>query len=113
MSSPGSRWSTRCGTAVSAGWYSRRRPRCNGEAANQPIEESDPTAPTNPYGVQACVRERRLVVLGRLRAAVDQAALLQRRRSDSAMPRAPRSETHLIPLVLQAALGRIPELTDL
>ena len=83
-----------------------------GEPARQPIEESAPAAPTNPYGETKLAFERALrwyslayglrsISLRYFNAAGATARC--RERHDP--------ETHLIPLVLQAALGRLPEVT--
>jgi UDP-glucose 4-epimerase len=83
-----------------------------GEPARQPIEESAPAAPTNPYGETKLAFERALhwyslayglrsISLRYFNAAGATAHC--RERHDP--------ETHLIPLVLQAALGRLPEVT--
>lgn len=83
-----------------------------GEPAKQPIEESDPTAPTNPYGETKLAFERALPWYERafgLRFAslrYFNAAGASDRRGEVHDP-----ETHLIPLVLQAAAGLRPELT--
>jgi UDP-glucose 4-epimerase len=83
-----------------------------GEPAKQPIEESDPTAPTNPYGETKLAFERALcwyvgahdlrsVSLRYFNAAG--ASVKNGERHDP--------ETHLVPLVLQAAAGRLPQVT--
>ncbi|MFN2546967.1 MAG: UDP-glucose 4-epimerase GalE [Myxococcales bacterium] len=83
-----------------------------GEPEKQPIAESDPTAPTNPYGATKLAFEHALrwysaayglrsISLRYFNAAGATARC--RERHDP--------ETHLIPLVLQAALGVIPEVT--
>ena len=83
-----------------------------GEPARQPIEESAPAAPTNPYGETKLAFERALhwysmayglrsISLRYFNAAG--ATAYCRERHDP--------ETHLIPLVLQTALGRLPEVT--
>lgn len=77
-----------------------------GEPAKQPIEESDPTAPTNPYGETKLAYER---ALGWYEAAYGlrhvslryfNAAGATHRFGEQHDP-----ETHLIPLVLQVAAG--------
>lgn len=81
-----------------------------GEPARQPIEESDPTAPTNPYGETKLAFERALAWYGAaygLRSVslrYFNAAGATERRGERHDP-----ETHLIPLVLQAALGELPQ----
>ena len=78
-----------------------------GEARKQPVEEDDPTAPTNAYGETKLAFERalrwyeaaygiRFVSLRHFNAAG-----ASRRFGEAHEP-----ETHLIPIVLQAALGR-------
>jgi len=83
-----------------------------GEPVKQPIEEQDPTVPTNPYGETKLAFERALPWYEQafgLRAACLRyfnAAGASERCGEVHAP-----ETHLIPLVLQAAAGRRPELT--
>ena len=83
-----------------------------GEPARQPIEEDDPAAPTNPYGESKLAFERALRWYGgayRLRSIS-----LRYFNAAGATPRCRERhdpETHLVPLVLQAALGAIPHLT--
>jgi UDP-glucose 4-epimerase len=83
-----------------------------GEPAKQPIEETAPAAPTNPYGESKLAFERALrwysgayglrsISLRYFNAAGATARC--RERHDP--------ETHLIPLVIQAAAGRIPHVT--
>ena len=83
-----------------------------GEPAKQPIEETDPTAPSNPYGESKLVLERALawhaqayglrsVSLRYFNAAGASAQCGERH----------EPETHLIPIVLQAAAGRRPSVT--
>ena len=83
-----------------------------GEPAKQPIEETDPTAPTNPYGETKLAFENALrwysaayglrsINLRYFNAAGATARCRERH----------EPETHLVPVVLQAAAGRIPEVT--
>jgi UDP-glucose 4-epimerase len=77
-----------------------------GEPAKQPIEETDPTAPTNPYGESKLAFERALHwfenAYGLHYASLRyfNAAGATRLCGESHDP-----ETHLIPIVLQAAAG--------
>jgi UDP-glucose 4-epimerase len=83
-----------------------------GEPRKQPIDEDDPVAPTNPYGESKLAFERALrwysgayglrsISLRYFNAAGATARC--RERHDP--------ETHLVPLVLQAAAGKRPEVT--
>jgi UDP-glucose 4-epimerase len=83
-----------------------------GEPAKQPIDEGDPTDPTNPYGETKLAFERvlrwyanaygiRSISLRYFNAA---GATVQNGEDHD-------PETHLIPLVLQAAVGRLPHVT--
>jgi UDP-glucose 4-epimerase len=83
-----------------------------GEPAKQPIEEGDPTIPTNPYG------ETKLAFEGALRWYAGAYGLrsisLRYFNAAGATPRCRERhdpETHLIPLVLQAALGLAAHVT--
>src|SRR4051812_25504971 len=81
-----------------------------GEPAKQPIEESDPSARTNPYGESKLAFEHAL----RWYAVGIRAISLRYFNAAGATPRCRERhdpETHLIPLVLQAALGVRPEVT--
>jgi UDP-glucose 4-epimerase len=79
-----------------------------GEPERQPIEESDPTNPTNPYGESKLAFERALQwyenAYGMRYASLRyfNAAGASERFGECHNP-----ETHLIPLVLQAAAGNI------
>ncbi|MCY1004266.1 UDP-glucose 4-epimerase GalE [Nannocystis pusilla] len=83
-----------------------------GEPEAQPIDETAPTRPTNPYGETKLALERALAWYERaygLRSAslrYFNAAGASARCGESHDP-----ETHLIPLVLQVALGRAPYVT--
>jgi UDP-glucose 4-epimerase len=83
-----------------------------GEPAKQPIEETDPTQPTNPYGETKFAFERALAWYARaygLNSAslrYFNAAGATERNGERHVP-----ETHLIPLVLHAAAGRLPHVT--
>jgi UDP-glucose 4-epimerase len=83
-----------------------------GEPAKQPIEETDPTEPTNAYG------ETKLAYEGALRwysgAYGLRSISLRYFNAAGATARCRERhdpETHLVPLVLQAALGKIAEVT--
>lgn len=83
-----------------------------GEPARQPIEEGDPTRPTNPYGETKLAVERALGWYGlayglrSISLRYFNAAGATERRGERHDP-----ETHLIPLVLQAAAGQRPAVT--
>lgn len=80
-----------------------------GEPAKQPIEESDPTLPTNPYGETKLAFERALQwyegAYGLRYASLRyfNAAGASRACGEDHAP-----ETHLIPIILQAAVGQRP-----
>ncbi len=83
-----------------------------GEPAKQPIEETDPTAPTNPYGETKLAFERALAWYERayslhyVSLRYFNAAGATARCGEVHDP-----ETHLIPLVLRVAAGRQPHVT--
>jgi UDP-glucose 4-epimerase len=82
-----------------------------GEPEKQPIEETDPTNPTNPYGETKLAFEKTLHWYER--AYKIRYASLRYFNAAGATERCGEHhdpETHLIPLVLQAATGRIPHL---
>jgi UDP-glucose 4-epimerase len=83
-----------------------------GDPAKQPIEESDPTQPTNPYGETKLAFERAL----RWYAAAYGMSSISLRYFNAAGATELRGErhdpeTHLIPLVLQAAARRRASVT--
>jgi UDP-glucose 4-epimerase len=83
-----------------------------GEPAKQPIEERDPTQPTNPYGETKLARERALMWY----AGAYGTSSISLRYFNAAGATARHGErhdpeTHLIPLVLQAAAGRLPHVS--
>lgn len=83
-----------------------------GEPAKQPIEESDPVAPTNPYGETKLACERALGWFAR--AYELRVTCLRYFNAAGATERCGERhdpETHLIPLVLQAASGMRPPVT--
>jgi UDP-glucose 4-epimerase len=81
-----------------------------GEPAKQPIEEGDPTAPTSPYGATKLAFEEALrwYAVGYDLRSVSlryfNAAGASTRSGERHHP-----ETHLVPLVLAAAAGELPE----
>ncbi len=77
-----------------------------GDPVRTPIEEDDPTVPTNAYGESKLLIERALAWLGRLRG-LRYAALRYFNAAGATGVRGERHdpETHLIPLVLQVAGG--------
>jgi UDP-glucose 4-epimerase len=83
-----------------------------GEPEKQPIEESDPLAPTNPYGETKLAFERMLAWFGNayglrfVSLRYFNAAGATERCGELHDP-----ETHLIPIVLQVGAGRRPEVT--
>ncbi|MFN7132537.1 MAG: UDP-glucose 4-epimerase GalE [Myxococcales bacterium] len=83
-----------------------------GEPAKQPIEETDPTAPTNPYGETKLAFERALRWYERAHGM--RSVSLRYFNAAGASERCGERhdpETHLIPLVLQAASGKLPYVT--
>ncbi|MFN7146696.1 MAG: UDP-glucose 4-epimerase GalE [Myxococcota bacterium] len=82
-----------------------------GEPAKQPIEETDPTAPTSPYGATKLAFEEAMrwyagaYGLRYVSLRYFNAAGASQRNGERHHP-----ETHLVPLVLQAAAGQGPEL---
>ena len=83
-----------------------------GEPAKQPIEETDPTVPTNPYGETKLAFERALPWYERAYGL--RFASLRYFNAAGASDRCGElhdPETHLIPLVLQAAAGQRPAVT--
>jgi UDP-glucose 4-epimerase len=83
-----------------------------GEPARHPIEESDPTQPANPYGESKLAFERALGWYGQA-YGLRWIALRFFNAAGATAGRGERHdpETHLIPLVLQAAAGLRPEVT--
>jgi UDP-glucose 4-epimerase len=78
-----------------------------GDPAKQPIEEDDPPAPTNPYGECKLAFERALAWYGRA-YALRSVSLRYFNAAGATQGCGERHdpETHLIPIVLQAAAGR-------
>jgi UDP-glucose 4-epimerase len=83
-----------------------------GEPTKQPIEEDDPTTPTNPYG------ESKLAFEGALRwygaaYGISSTSLRYFNAAGATSERGERHdpETHLIPIVLEAAAGRRPHVS--
>jgi UDP-glucose 4-epimerase len=83
-----------------------------GDPVKQPIEEDDPPSPTNPYGECKLAFERALDWYGR--AYRVRSVSLRYFNAAGATERCGERhdpETHLIPIVLQAAEGRRPAVT--
>jgi UDP-glucose 4-epimerase len=83
-----------------------------GEPAKQPIEEDDPVAPSNPYGETKLAFERALA--WHSGASGLRAIALRYFNAAGASTRAGERhdpETHIIPIVLQAAAGTRPAVT--
>lgn len=83
-----------------------------GDAEKQPIDESDPLLPTNPYGETKLAFERALRWYGAA-YGIRSIALRYFNAAGATERNGERhaQETHLIPLVLQAAAGRRPRIT--
>jgi UDP-glucose 4-epimerase len=83
-----------------------------GEPEKQPIEEHDPTAPKNPYGETKLAFERALHWYGQAHA-LRHISLRYFNAAGASDQNGERHdpETHLIPLVLQAAAGLRPHVT--
>lgn len=83
-----------------------------GEPAKQPIEETDPTRPTNPYGSTKLTFEEALRWYGQAHGLRSislryfNAAGATARHGERHDP-----ETHLIPIILDVAAGRRPHVT--
>jgi UDP-glucose 4-epimerase len=80
-----------------------------GEPAKQPVEETDPTVPTNPYGETKLAFEHAL----RWYASAYGLSSISLRYFNAAGATEANGErhdpeTHLVPLVLDAAAGRLP-----
>jgi UDP-glucose 4-epimerase len=83
-----------------------------GEPTKQPIEETDATAPTNPYGETKLALERAFPWYERAHGV--RAVSLRYFNAAGASERSGERhepETHVIPLVLQAAAGLRPQVT--
>jgi UDP-glucose 4-epimerase len=83
-----------------------------GDPIRTPIDEAHPTVPVNPYGETKLAMEKMLAAYGRA-YGLRHAALRYFNAAGAGPGLAERHdpETHLIPLVLDAALGRRPNVT--
>jgi UDP-glucose-4-epimerase GalE len=85
-----------------------------GDRYTQPIDERAATLPSNPYGDTKLAVERAIAAYGRaygLRWAALRYFNAAGAHPDGTIREAHDPETHLIPLVIDAALGRRPPLT--
>jgi UDP-glucose 4-epimerase len=83
-----------------------------GEPQKQPITETDPAAPSNPYGETKLAVERAMFWHGRAHG-LRYGALRYFNAAGATATRGERHdpETHLIPLVLKAVMPRAPRIT--
>jgi UDP-glucose 4-epimerase len=85
-----------------------------GEPVHIPIEETDPTSPTNAYGATKLAMEQ-MLKWSDIAYGVKSVALRYFNacgaRADGSIGEDHKPETHLIPLVLQTAAGRRPQLS--
>ena len=83
-----------------------------GEPLRVPIEETDPILPTNVYGESKAMVERMLAWFHRIHG-LSYASLRYFNAAGATAERGEEHhpETHLIPLILQVALGRRPHIT--
>jgi UDP-glucose 4-epimerase len=85
-----------------------------GEPVHSPIEETDPTSPTNAYGATKLAMEQ-MLKWSDVAYGVKSVALRYFNacgaRADGRIGEDHLPETHLIPLVLQTAAGRRPQLS--
>ena len=83
-----------------------------GEPRQKPIMETDPLDPTNPYGESKLVVERMLLWFGRVHG-LRYASLryFNAAGSDGHSGECHQPESHLAPLVLQAAAGKRPSIS--
>lgn len=85
-----------------------------GEPEELPIREDHPQRPINPYGETKMIGERMLADYERaygLHSCAFRYFNAAGASSDAAIGESHQPETHLIPLVLQAAMGKRPPLT--
>lgn len=82
-----------------------------GEPKKIPIEENDPTVPTNPYGESKLIMEKMIKWIPNLRYVSLRYFNAAGAIEDGSIGEDHKTETHLIPLILQVPLGKRDHIT--